>query len=143
MKFKVRTSSKKEKRSGQNSWPITYRWTAIGTVVAYSAIGTKTFNVASAQSVPQASGASQTQAQRFDIASGPLSDVLSSFTRARELPLRCLTNRSAPSHRRVFPVPLRFKRHSGIWSKAPAWYSASRHQPPLRSNFAAQPPLSM
>ena len=48
-----------------------------------SAVGSKTINVASAQTVPQPAGAvSQTQAQRFDIASGPLSEVLPQFARA-------------------------------------------------------------
>ena len=57
MKFKV---SKATKRKGgkntQISWPITYRWTAIGTVVACSAVGSKTVNVAYAQSVPPPNG---------------------------------------------------------------------------------------
>ncbi len=81
MKFKIKTARKKKvKTNSQNHWPITHRWTAIGTVVACSAIGTKTINVAHAQSAPQPSGAiSQTQSQRFDIAPGPLSEVLSQF----------------------------------------------------------------
>jgi outer membrane receptor protein involved in Fe transport len=89
MKFKIRTPRKKEtKRNSQNSWPITYRWTAIGTVVACSAIGSKTINVAYAQSVPQSSGArAQTQAQRFDIPAGPLSEVLAQFARAAGITL--------------------------------------------------------
>jgi len=69
MNFRNRTAGKKEaKRNSQNRWPITYRWTAIGTVVACSAAGTSTINVARAQSVPQSSGTkSQPQVQRFDI----------------------------------------------------------------------------
>src|SRR5580698_8849777 len=83
MNFRNRTAGKKEaKRNSQNRWPITYRWTAIGTVVACSAAGTSTINVARAQSVPQSSGTkSQPQVQRFDIASGPLSEVLAEFAR--------------------------------------------------------------
>jgi catecholate siderophore receptor len=83
MKFKNRTAGKSEaKRNSQNSWPITYRWTAIGTVVACSAVGSTTINVARAQSMPQSSGAkSPTQVQRFDIASGALSEVLAEFAR--------------------------------------------------------------
>ncbi len=55
----------------------------MGTLVAYSAIGSKTINVARAQGVPQPGGAiSQTQSQRFDIGSGPLSEVLPQFARA-------------------------------------------------------------
>ncbi len=80
---KPRNKEDKNGNRGQQSWPTAYRWTAIGTVVACSAIGSKTINVAHAQSVPQPSGAtSQTQVQRFDIASGPLSEVLPQFARA-------------------------------------------------------------
>ncbi len=55
----------------------------MGTLVAYSAIGSKTINVAWAQGVPQPSA--QTQVQRFDIAPGPLSEVLPKFARAAGL----------------------------------------------------------
>jgi catecholate siderophore receptor len=84
MKFKIWTAdTKKARRNSRTSWPITYRWTAMGTIVACSAVGSKTMNVAQAQSVPQPPGAiSQTQAQRFDIGPGPLSDVLPQFARA-------------------------------------------------------------
>jgi len=90
MKFETRTAGKKDaKRNRQNSWPVTYRWTAIGTAVACSAVGSKTINVARAQNVPQPSGSiSKTQSgqpsqgQRFEIASGPLSEVLPQFAQA-------------------------------------------------------------
>lgn len=90
MKFKTRTTGKKKaKLNSENSWPIAYRWTAIGTVVACSAVGSKTINVARAQSVPQPSGSisktpgdRSSQAQRFDIAPGQLSEVLAQFARA-------------------------------------------------------------
>jgi catecholate siderophore receptor len=84
MKFKTKSARKKEaKKFGQNNWPVTYRWTAIGTVVACSAIGSKTINVAYAQSAPQTSSASsQSRVQGFDIASGLLSEVLPQFARA-------------------------------------------------------------
>jgi catecholate siderophore receptor len=74
---------KEAKTNSKISWPVTYRWTAIGTAVACSAIGSRTIDVAYAQSVPQPRGAvSQTQDRRFDIASGPLSEVLPQFARA-------------------------------------------------------------
>lgn len=80
---------KKAKRNGQNVWPITCRWTAIGTVVACSAVGSKTIDVARAQGVPQPSGAisktagsQSSKVQHFDIAPGPLSGVLPQFARA-------------------------------------------------------------
>ena len=84
MKFKIRAARKKEaKRNNQNNWPITYRWVTMGAIVAYSAVGSKTMNVALAQSVPPPGRAiSQAQSQRFDIAPGPLSDLLPQFARA-------------------------------------------------------------
>ena len=73
----------KFKRNYENGWPIMNRWTAIGTVVACSAMGSKTMNVARAQGVPQPDGAtSQTQVHPFEIAPGPLSEVLPQFARA-------------------------------------------------------------
>ena len=64
-----------------------YRWAAMGTLVAYSAVGSKTFNVARAQDVQgngQGNGPiSQTQGaqpvRRFEIAAGPLDSVLAAF----------------------------------------------------------------
>ena len=38
-------------RQSKNNWPIAYRWAAMGTLVAYSAVGSKTINVARAQDV--------------------------------------------------------------------------------------------
>jgi len=74
MRFKIRTAGKKK---------VTRRWVTMGTLVACSAVGSKTINVARAQGVPPAGGAiSQTQGQRFDIAPGPLSEVLPQFSRA-------------------------------------------------------------
>jgi len=85
----VKTSRKKEKsRKGrQNNWPIAYRWAAMGTLVAYSAVGSKTFNAARAQGITRPNhgnaAASQTQGsqpvRRFDIAAGPLDAVLAAF----------------------------------------------------------------
>jgi catecholate siderophore receptor len=83
MKFIENACTKQANGKSQISWPITYRWTAIGTVVACSALGSKTINVAQAQSVPPPSGAiSRTHAQSFDIAPGPISAVLPEFARA-------------------------------------------------------------
>ncbi len=80
----TRTKTKKEAKGySRNNWPVTHRWVTMGTIVACSAAGSKTINVACAQTVPQPAGAvSQTQAQSFNIASGPLSEVLPQFARA-------------------------------------------------------------
>ncbi len=89
MKFESKMAGKrKETANSQNSWPVTYRWTAIGAVVACSAVGSKTMNVARAQSLPQAGGSisktqggPSSQAQQFDVAPGPLSEVLTQLAR--------------------------------------------------------------
>ncbi len=71
---------------GQGGWPIAYRWAAMGTLVAYSAVGSRTINVARAQDMqpaPAGGGSQQTQGNlpvmRFDIAAGPLGTVLQGF----------------------------------------------------------------
>ncbi len=94
MKSGIRMAGKKKtKRHSRNSWPISYRWTAIGTVVACSAVGSKTMNVALAQGVPRPTGAiSQTQPQHFDVMPGPLSEVLPQFARAAGITFTLSTN---------------------------------------------------
>lgn len=89
----ARTKRKKNGRRGQDSWPVAYRLAALGTLVAYSAIGSKTINVACAQELggaPQANGrASQTQGAlpelSFDIQPGPLGPALAAFEAATGL----------------------------------------------------------
>ena len=46
MRIKIKALRKKSVRK---SWPAAYRWAAMGTLAAYSAVGSKTFNVARAQ----------------------------------------------------------------------------------------------
>ena len=84
MRIKIKALRKKSVRK---SWPAAYRWAAMGTLVAYSAVGSKTFNVARAQDV-KGGGAgngpvAQTQGaqpvRRFEIAAGPLDSVLATF----------------------------------------------------------------
>ena len=68
---------------------MAYRWAAMGTLVAYSAVGSKTINVARAQDLqrptPANSSVSQTQDSqpvlRFNIPAGPLDSVLTEFER--------------------------------------------------------------
>jgi catecholate siderophore receptor len=93
MRIKVRPlrKNKKEKNgTPQNNWPVAYRWAAMGTLVAYSAVGSKTFNVARGQDVarPGAGNAPIAQTQgsqpvrRFDIPAGPLDSALEAFGQA-------------------------------------------------------------
>jgi catecholate siderophore receptor len=71
----------------QGAWPVAYRWAAMGTLIAYSAVGSKTINVARAQDFrgawPRAGALYQTQGalpvHRFEIGAGPLSDVVAAF----------------------------------------------------------------
>jgi catecholate siderophore receptor len=94
MKSRTRMARKKKaQRNSQNNRPLSYRWTAIGTVVACSAIGSKTVNVALAQGPPRPTGAvSRTQAQHFDVMPGPLSEVLPQFARAAGITFTLSTN---------------------------------------------------
>ncbi len=87
MRIKIKAPRKKDKNRSRQSWPAAYRWAAMGTLVAYSAVGSKTFNVARAQDVkgnrqPNGSVAQTQGAQlvrRFEIAAGPLDSVLAAF----------------------------------------------------------------
>ena len=53
MRSSVKTQRKKARtgRARQTNWPVAYRWAAMGTLVAYSAVGTETFNLARAQDI--------------------------------------------------------------------------------------------
>jgi catecholate siderophore receptor len=87
IKSKSRSIKKRSNDGGQSSWPVAYRWAAMGTLVVYSAVGSKTFNVARAQDLQRpgrANGSiSQTQdsqpVRRFDIPAGSLDSVLAAF----------------------------------------------------------------
>jgi catecholate siderophore receptor len=89
MRGRVKTPRKKTKTGSaqQSGWPVAYRWVAVGTLVAYSAVGTETFNMARAQSVPsagQSSGSISTTpgsqpVRRFDIPAGSVGAVVSAF----------------------------------------------------------------
>ncbi len=99
--------NRKKANSTPNYWPVAYRWAAMGTLVAYSAVGSKTINVARAQDLPapaQANGSvSQTQGaqpvRRFDIPGGPLDAVLVPFQQITGITVRIFAEgaRSIPS----------------------------------------------
>jgi catecholate siderophore receptor len=82
---------KKEKANTQNhdNWPVAYRWVAMGTLVAYSAVGTKT--IALAQDLkrvdhPNAAALPGSQpVWRFEIAAGQLDSVVAGFKRVTGL----------------------------------------------------------
>lgn len=90
MRIKIKTPHKKDKKdrdSSRSGWPIAYRWAAMGTLVAYSAVGSKTFNVARAQDAQNPGQANGSISQihgsqpvlRFDIPAGSLNSVLAAF----------------------------------------------------------------
>ncbi len=75
------------KHSRKDNWPIAYRWAAMGTLIAYSAVGTHKFNLARAQDISKPGGSnspvSETQGSqpvwRFDIPAGSVESVLDVF----------------------------------------------------------------
>ncbi len=70
---------KPKQRDG--SWPIAYRWMAMGTLVAYSAIGSRTIVIAHAQQ-QEAGTVAPARPARFDIAAATLGAVLADFEKA-------------------------------------------------------------
>jgi len=71
-------------KKDQRCWPVSYRWVAVGTLVAYSAIGAK--QVANAQVLPvsagppgSAPGQGTRPVRRFNIPAEPLEEALSAF----------------------------------------------------------------
>jgi catecholate siderophore receptor len=90
MKFRIKTKATKRGKheSGvRNSWPVAYRWVAMGSLVAYSAIGTRTINLAMAQTAPRSiSGTQVSQAPHsFEIPAGMLESVAPAFEQATGL----------------------------------------------------------
>jgi catecholate siderophore receptor len=90
MKAKGKAVRKQEKSAaGRNYWPVAYRWVALGTLVAYSATGTKTIRGASAQDAQPPATARQWQGsepvRRFAIPPGHLDAVLDAFERVSGL----------------------------------------------------------
>ena len=94
MRNRIKPRKRKKPENGKAcAWPVAYRWAAMGTLVAYSAIGTKTINIARAQDIPSPHStnrpAYQTQGsqpvRRFDIPAGSLDTVLADFERVSNL----------------------------------------------------------
>lgn len=70
----------KPRENKNNNWPVAYRWAAMGTLVMYTAVGTKTVSIAHAQQAPGAAAAMTSR--RYDIKPGMLRDVLQEWERA-------------------------------------------------------------
>ncbi len=81
---KPRENSEKTQLSG--SWPVTYRWVAVGTLMAYTALGAS--KVTLARPIWEGSNGSERKPEgqalvvrRFDISEGTLEDVLGAFAK--------------------------------------------------------------
>jgi catecholate siderophore receptor len=77
----------KQQDTAAPRWPVSYRWVAVGTLAIYTAIGSRTVNVAWAQGAPGGfehtnSGSTALPARQFNIEAGPLDTVLDAFERA-------------------------------------------------------------
>ncbi len=70
-----------------STWPVSYRWLAVGTLAIYTAIGGRIVNIASAQQLPQQSADASRlpQTLQFNIAPGTLETVLPAFEHATQL----------------------------------------------------------
>jgi catecholate siderophore receptor len=82
----VADETRKQTTRKQNSWPVAYRWMAMGTLVMYTAVGTKTVAYAG-QTPEQAQGTPARKmephpAREFDIPPGTLDVVLAAFEQA-------------------------------------------------------------
>jgi catecholate siderophore receptor len=75
------------KRKATSSWPIGYRFAAVGTLVIYTAIGTTTVAIGNAQppnaqsAAPASISPTSPPVRRFDIPAGPLGTAVALFER--------------------------------------------------------------
>ena len=75
----------------KGNWPVTYKWVAMGTLVAYTALGGQTVPLVQAQQAPTGTKANSAQPQtaglphHFEVPAGQLSDILPIFERASGL----------------------------------------------------------
>ena len=93
-RIKNGTSVKKHEKQGKKgTWPVTYKLVAMGTLMAYTAIGGQKVALGKAQEERGNSGSQSGQSaspaalptRRFEIPSGPLGDVLGAFEKTSGL----------------------------------------------------------
>ncbi len=92
MRVKIKKSRKKIRKTTNLSWPGAYRWAAVGTLVAYSAVGDK-YTAAKAQDLPrrpQADSSSQSSlpVRRYNIPAGVLGSALAPFEQVSGLVIK-------------------------------------------------------
>ncbi len=82
------SNGKKRKKRSRGIWPITYKWVAVGTLVAYTAIGSQKVTLAQTQQRPAGNKNTPPQTpaalptRRFDVPAGPIEDILPAFENA-------------------------------------------------------------
>jgi len=89
----MRKNRKKQQtaETSQGNWPVTYKWVAMGTLVAYTALGGRTVPVAQGQQAPNGTKTNPAQPQtaesahHFEVPAGQLEDILPNFERASGL----------------------------------------------------------
>ena len=83
MRIKRKLRKQEKSNTRQHGWPLGYRWAAMGTLLAYSAAGSRNFALAQRNtSLGQVNGPVSQGSEpvwRFDITSGPLSTALGTF----------------------------------------------------------------
>jgi hypothetical protein len=89
MKKNTKKSGKK-KKPAPSSWPVTYRWVAMGTLVAYTALGASKVTLASPSGEHEKTGEGTSEQQalvvrRFDIPAGTLEEALGAFEKNSEI----------------------------------------------------------
>ena len=88
-----KSAAERDKQAKKSIWPITYRLVAVGTLVAYTAIGSQKIALGKAQEERGGSGSQSRQpvppaalpTRRFEIAPGALADVLGAFEKTSGL----------------------------------------------------------
>ena len=90
MRKNTKKSGNKKKKRTQGSWPVTCRWAAMGTLVAYTAFGASKVALAypSEEHEKNREGTSEQQAlvvRRFDISAGTLEEALGYFEKISEM----------------------------------------------------------
>ncbi len=86
----MRSHNAKNSSRPRSLWPVSYRWIAVGTLIAYSPIGTQKFQVALAQTAlpptrHRDATAPEPTALTFAIAPGPLGAAIPAFERLTQL----------------------------------------------------------
>ena len=76
--------NKSSKINRVDRWPVTYRWAALGTLLAYSALGVTKVSVAASWAEDKAKiggplGPQALVVRRFEIATGNLGDTMDTF----------------------------------------------------------------